>query len=270
MTAPTIKTTATQRRTLNPIAEWANDAVVITKRNLLGYLRQPQVLVFVFIQPIMFVLLFGYIFGGVMSIPGLSYIDFALPGIMVQSATFATIGTSVAITEDKNSGIMDRFRSLPMTRSGFLNGRVLADTIRTTTTIAVIFIVGTLLGYRLQTDILRGLFAYALIIAFGFAMSWVAVYVGLSVKNAEAAQAAGFVVLFPLTFISSAFVPPETMPTVLRWLAEINPLTNLIDGVRELTLGIDSDGSITRSIIGILIITIVFSLLSIRKYRQLT
>lgn len=266
MTAPT----TTGRRKLNPVAEWANDTVVITRRNLIGYLRQPQVLVFIFIQPIMFVLLFGYIFGGVMDIPGISYIDFALPGIMVQSATFATIGTSVAITEDKNSGILDRFRSLPMTRSGVLNGRVIADTIRTATTVAVIFFVGVLLGYRLKTDIFHGLFAYALIIAFGFAMSWVAVYVGLSVKNAEAAQAAGFVILFPLTFISSAFVPPQTMPPVLQWLAEINPLTNLIDGVRELTLGIDSGGSITRSIIGMTVIAVVFSLLAIRKYRHLT
>jgi len=266
MTAPP----ATGRHHLNAFQQWMNDSVVITKRNLIGYQRQPQVLVFVFIQPIMFVLLFGYIFGSVMNIPGVSYIDFALPGIMVQSATFATIGTSVAITEDKGSGILDRYRSLPMTRSGVLNGRVLADTIRTTTTVFVIFTVGLFLGYRLHTDIFRGLFAYALIIAFGFAMSWVAVYVGLSVRNAEAAQAAGFVVLFPLTFISSAFVPPEAMPTVLGWLAEINPLTNLIDSVRELTIGIDSGGSIPRTIVGITVIAVVFSLLSIRKYRNLT
>ena len=263
-------TTDQRRTTRNPAQELVNDSLVITQRNIIRYLRQPQVLVFVFIQPIMFVLLFGYIFGGVMSIPGFNYIDFALPGIMVQSATFATIGSSVAITEDVSSGIMDRFRSLPMTRSGVLVGRVLADTLRTTATVAVIFFVGLFLGYRLQTDVWHGLAAYGLIIGFGFAMSWLAVYVGLTVQNAEAAQAAGFVVLFPLTFISSAFVPPETMPTVLRWIAEINPLTNLIDAVRELTLGIDSGGAITSSIIGIIVITAVFWFLAVRKYRSLT
>lgn len=265
-----MSTAADRHAKVNPARELVSDSLVVTERNIIRYLRQPQVLVFVFIQPVMFVLLFGYIFGGVMSIPGLSYIDFALPGIMVQSAMFATIGTSVAITEDVGSGIMDRFRSLPMTRSGVLVGRVLADTLRTASTVAVIFLVGLVLGYRLQTDVWHGLAAYALVIGFGFATSWLAVFIGLTVQNAEAAQAAGFVVLFPLTFISSAFVPPETMPTVLRWFAEINPLTSLIDAVRELTLGIDSGGAIARSIIGITVITAVFWILAVRRYRRLT
>ncbi len=255
---------------LTGVAQLVNDAIVVTKRNLIGYLRRRDVLVFVIVQPVMFVLLFGYIFGGIITIPGGgNYIDFALPGIMVQSATFAGIGTAVALTIDRGTGILDRFRSLPMTRTGFLFGRVFADTLRTATTVMVIFIVGVFLGYRIQTDVLSAIAAYLLIIGFGFTMSWLAVWVGLSVKDAEAAQAAGFVVLFPLTFISSAFVPPETLPTVLRFIAEINPLTNVIDAVRELTLGIDSGDALMRSLIGMAVFIAVFGYLGIRKYRSL-
>jgi ABC-2 type transport system permease protein len=265
----TTDTTTTVHR-LTGLAQLVNDAVVVTKRNLISYMRRRDVLVFVIVQPVMFVLLFGYIFGGIIAIPGGgSYIDYALPGIMVQSATFAGIGTAVALTIDRGTGILDRFRSLPMSRTGFLFGRVFADTIRTATTVMVIFIVGVALGYRIQTDPFSALLAYLLIIAFGFTMSWLAVWVGLSVKDAEAAQAAGFVVLFPLTFISSAFVPPETLPTVLRWIAEINPLTNVIDSVRQLTLGIDAGDALVRSVIGMAVFIAVFGYLGVRKYTSL-
>jgi ABC-2 type transport system permease protein/oleandomycin transport system permease protein len=186
------------------------DILAVMGRNLRHWLRQPQLLIFSTIQPVMFVLLFNYVFGGAIQVPGTTYINFLLPGIFIQVTAFGTTQTAVGLAEDLAGGMIDRFRSLPMARSAVLAGRTLADVCRSLFVVTLITIVGTLIGFRVQTSALGFLAAIGVVVAFGFALSWVFALVGMAVKGAEAAQAAGFVWIFPLVFASSAFVPTET------------------------------------------------------------
>ena len=216
-----------------------HDAWVMMGRNLRRYQRQPQIAVFVFIQPVMFVLLFRYVFGGSIRIPGLDveYVQYLIPGIIVQSITFACIGTSIGIAEDLKGGIIDRFRSLPMAHSSVLAGRVLSDTLVTFSTLVVMVTVGYLVGFRVTTTVGQALIAVVLIMAFGFAFSWIAAWIGLALKEPEAVQSAGFVWLFPVAFASSVFVVPATLPSWLQGFAMQNPLSRVSDAVRALTIG---------------------------------
>lgn len=216
---------------------WAiSDSGALIKRNLLHYTRVPQLLVFTFVQPIMFVLLFRYVFGGSIAVPGLDYVNYLMPGIFGQTVVFGSTSTAIGLAEDLGSGIVERFRSLPMVRMSVLAGRTGADLIRNTGVVFVMFVVGMLVGFR--PDSAQGVLAGALIIlAFSFALSWVMALVGLKVANAEAAQAVAFPLMFPLTFASSAFVPVNSMPSWLQGFASYQPVTVVINACRGLMLG---------------------------------
>lgn len=227
------------RPTLAHRAYWELvDARVMTWRNLMRWVRLPQLIVVSTIQPVMFVLLFNYVFGGSLSIPGIdNYIDYLLAGILVQTSTFGSTQTGVALAEDLRRGVIDRFRSLPMSRAAVLIGRTAADALRGLFVVGLMLVVGVVVGFRFGGGPLRALAAVAIVVTFGFAMSWVSAVVGMWMRSAEAAQAASFVWVFPLVFASSAFVPPAAMPTWLRLFAEHQPVTAAVNAARALLLG---------------------------------
>jgi ABC-2 type transport system permease protein/oleandomycin transport system permease protein len=217
-----------------------SDWWVVTKRNLMTYLRKPDLLVFSTIQPVMFVLLFVFVFGGAFERflpPNVSYIEFLMPGIFVQTAIFAATQTGVGLADDLQKGMIDRFRSLPMARSAVLAGRTAADTVSVAFQTVLMLVVAFLIGYRLHEGGLEALLAFALIIAVGYVVTWIAAFAGLALKTIEAVQAALFTIVFPFVFVSSAFVPPETFPTWLQPIAQNNPVTIWVNLVRVLTLG---------------------------------
>lgn len=245
-----------------------SDVSTITKRNLLKYIRLPQLIIFSTVQPVMFLLLFAYVFGGAINVPGIDYINFLIPAIIVQTVLFGSIQTGLGLTEDLSSGLIDRFKSLPMARSAVLAGRTLADATRNLFVICLMVGIGFLMGFSFQDGIFRGILAMFLALCFGFAFSWISATIGLAVKNPETAQVAGFIWVFPLVFASSAFVPIETMPSALEWFAKINPITVTIDAVRALTLGLPIGDNLWQSAFWILGILIFFTFLSVRLYRK--
>lgn len=235
MSAATI-TTATGRLSLGTVA---GDIAAMTGRNLRKIARSPQLIIFSTIQPIMFVLLFNYVFGGAIEggLEGIDYIDYLLPGIFVQTALFGSTNTGIVLNEELQKGVVDRFRSLPMARSAVLAGRTIADSTRQTFVVLLMVAVGHLIGFRFRNGILPAIAAIALVVGFGFAFSWISANIGLRAKTAEVAQTAGFIWVFPLVFASSAFVPTQTMPGWLRAWAEHQPVTTVIDAMRGLILG---------------------------------
>jgi ABC-2 type transport system permease protein/oleandomycin transport system permease protein len=246
-----------------------SDAAAITKRNLYRYLRVPPLLLFSTIQPIMFVLLFTYVFGGAIVVPGVDhYIDFLMAGILVQTVIFGSTQTGVALAEDMTRGMVDRFRSLPMARSAVLAGRTMSDTARNLFVVCLMLIVGTLVGFRFHAGVAAAFGAVALALAFGLAFSWISAFIGLSVRDVESAQAAGFVWVFPLVFASSAFVPVESMPGWLQTFANINPVTVTVDALRALTLGGPVTRSLLESLAWITGILLVFVPLAVNRYRR--
>jgi ABC-2 type transport system permease protein/oleandomycin transport system permease protein len=220
-------------------ANWAvRDALTVTWRNLVSMTRTPQVLVFSTIQPIVFVLMFRYVFGGAIRIPGVThYVDYLMPGVFAQTVVFGSIQTGVALAEDMHTGIVERFRALPMARSAVLAGRTLADLVRNVFVVGLMIIIGVLVGWRVHTGIVEATFAIILMLAFSNALAWIFAIVGMSAQNAEAAQAASFPILAPLVFASTAFVSASTMPGPLKWFAEHQPVSIVIDAVRSLTYG---------------------------------
>jgi ABC transporter DrrB family efflux protein len=262
-----------------------SDWWVLTKRNLVTYLRKPDLLVFSTIQPVMFVLLFVFVFGGAFERflpPNVSYVDFLMPGIFVQTAIFAATQTGVGLADDHQKGMIDRFRSLPMARSAVLAGRTAADTVSVAFQTVLMLIVAFLIGYRLHEGGLEALLAFALIVAVGYAVTWIAAFAGLALKTIEAVQAALFTIVFPFVFVSSAFVPVATFDSWLQPIARNNPVTIWANTVRVLTLGdrvtesksdlfadIPSLGNLlwvsTLWLVGILVVA---SFLGVRKYRQ--
>jgi ABC-2 type transport system permease protein len=217
-----------------------SDWWVITKRNLITYLRKPDLLVFSTIQPVMFVLLFVYVFGGSFALilpPSVPYVDFLMPGIFVQTAIFAATQTGVGLADDLQKGLIDRFRSLPMARSAVLAGRTAADTVSVFIQTILMLIVAYLVGYRLHEGGFEALLAFIIVVAVGYAFTWVSAFAGLSLKTIEAVQAALFTIVFPFVFVSTAFVPLATFPSWLQPFAEYNPVTIWVDTVRVLTLG---------------------------------
>ena len=248
------------------------DTAVVTGRNLRHYIRQPDLLIFSTIQPVLFVLLFVYVFGGAISrsLPhGAAYVDFLLPGIFVQSVTFGASQTAVGLKEDLQRGVVDRFRSMPMARSAVLAGRTVADLVRNVLIIGLMIAVGYLVGFRFLGGAAGAIACIAVVAAFGLALSWIFAFVALTVRGAETAQTAGFVVIFPLVFASSVFVPVATFPDWLQAFAKINPVTVTADAARSFAFygSPASLGAASAWIGGLLA---VFIPLSIWRYRQIS
>ncbi len=264
-----------RRRRLSPRELRADitDARVVSVRNLRHFVRQPDLLVFSTIQPIMFVLLFTYVFGGAISHslpPGVSYIDYLLPGILVQSVTFRASMTAVGLSDDLKLGVIDRFRSMPMARSAVLVGRTAADLVRNILIIVLMIIVGYIIGFRFQAGVAQALGCIALVSAFGLALSWIFAFVALTVRGAEAAQSAGFVILFPLVFASSVFVPVSTLPSWLQAVAKVSPVTLTANAARSLALVPGTPSSLGGAIAWIAGLLAVFIPLSVWRYRRMT
>jgi ABC transporter DrrB family efflux protein len=255
-----------------PAAARAVDHIaIITRRNLLRNVRLPQLLVFSTIQPVMFLLLFNYVFGGAIhasSGQGGSYIDYLLPGLIVQTSLFGATQATIGLTEDLASGSIDRFRSLPIARSAVLAGRTISDLCRNAFVIVLLIAVAAVLGFRLGGSIPAAALAIGLVLAFGFVFSWVMAAVGLAVKNPEAAQAAGFMVIFPLTFASSVFVPTQSMPSWLRAFVDHQPVTLVVDSVRGLMSGSTPGGELAQAIVWIVAIFAVAVPTAVATYRR--
>jgi ABC transporter DrrB family efflux protein len=248
------------------------DTAVVTGRNLRHFIRQPDLLTFSTIQPVIFVLLFVYVFGGAVShsLPhGITYVDFLLPGIFVQSVTFRASQTAVGLSEDLERGVVDRFRSMPIARSAVLAGRTVADLVRNILIIGLMIAVGYAVGFRFHGGAAGAIACIAVVAAFGFALSWIFAFVALTVRGAEAAQTAGFVVIFPLVFASSVFVPVSTLPHWLQAFAKISPVTVTADAARSLALfGTPASLGAAAAWIGGLLA--VFIPLSVWRYRRMS
>lgn len=253
---------------MNNFINTLSDILVITQRSLIRYRRLPQLLVFSTVQPVMFLLLFNYVFGGAIEQTGTgNYINFLLPGLIIQAVLFGGIQVSVGIATDMSSGIVDRLRSLPISRAAFITGRVLADTIRNIFVVFIMIGVGFLIGFRFEDGFVSAVLAVALVISFGFAFAWISVAIGLFVKNPEAAQPAGFIWIFPLVFASSVFVPVQTMPEWLQVFARNQPVTKVAQAVRSFTTGSPSDALIP-ALIWMAALTIIFMSISVWLYRR--
>jgi ABC-2 type transport system permease protein/oleandomycin transport system permease protein len=252
------------------LSETVSDALAMTGRNLLKYIRVPALLIFSTVQPIMFVLLFAYVFGGAIDTPGVKYIDFLMPGIFVQTVVFGSTQTGVGLSDDLSRGMIDRFRSLPMARSAVLAGRTLSDTVRNLFVVLLMTGVGHLIGFRFHAGLLPALGAMGLVVLFGFAFSWISANIGLAVRDTETAQTAGFIWLFPLVFASSIFVPVETMPGWLQAVAKWNPISAAVDASRALSLGGPTAGEVGKALLWVLVIVMVFATLAVRRYRRMT
>lgn len=256
-----------------------SDGLVVAWRNLKRVPRIPELAIFAVIQSIMFVLLFAFVFGGAIPLPGGgSYKEFLMPGIFAQTVCFASAITAIGMTEDVQRGIIDRFRSLPMARSAVLTGRAIFDLVYQGFIVLVLMISGLAVGWRVHGTVLEFLAGTGLLLLFTFAMSWVGIWMGLSMKSVETAQQMGFIIIFPLTFVSNVFVPPETMPSWLQPIAEWNPVSALSAATRELwgnpnpygSGGFPSEHPALLTVIWVVIIVAIFAPLGVRKYRALS
>ncbi|MFD0042171.1 ABC transporter permease [Streptomyces anulatus] len=266
------------------ITKSARDSLVVAKRNLIRMTRIPEMVIFGLIQPIMFVVLFTYVFGGSISIGGSTdpqlYKEFLMAGIFAQTVTFATAGAGAGIADDMHKGLIDRFRSLPMARGAVLTGRTLADLVQTTLTLVVLAGVALIVGWRTHENLAKVICGFLLLLLLGYAFSWIGALIGLSVRTPEAATSGGLIWLFPLTFISNAFVPVTGMPTFLQHVAEWNPFSATVAGARELfgntmpgvpksvTGAWPMEHPILASVIWSVLIIVVFRTLAVRKYRS--
>jgi ABC transporter DrrB family efflux protein len=246
-----------------------SDTLVLAKRNLLRIPRAPDLLISFTLQPIMFVVLFVYVFGGAIETPGFEdYTDFLMPGIIVQTMSFGGFVTALGLAEDLKKGLVDRFRSLPMARSAVLSGRTLADVATNTVSLAIMVAVGLLVGFSFDANLFEILAGVGLMLLFGYAFSWIFAFFGLTASSAEAAQAIGFMAIFPLTFISSAFVPVESMPAALEWFAEVNPFTTVVDAMRALWVDTPAGTDIWVALLWCVGLIAVFAPLSVARYRR--
>jgi ABC-2 type transport system permease protein len=245
------------------------DTAVIAKRNLLRIPRQPDLWVSFTVQPIMFVVLFVYVFGGAISTPGYDdYVDFLMPGIIVQTMSFGGFVTAIGLSDDLRKGLIDRFRSLPMARSAVLAGRTLADVATNSVSLVVIVVVGLLVGFNFTTSPLEVAAGIGLLLLFGYAFSWIFAFIALNSSSAEGAQALGFIVIFPLTFASSAFVPPESMPAGVEEFAKANPISTIVDATRALFLDAPAGNDVWVALLWCLGLIAVFATLSVHRYRR--
>jgi ABC transporter DrrB family efflux protein len=255
------------------MARWAiSDALVMTRRNLLVWLRVPAYIVFTVVQPIIFVLLFRYVFGGAIQAPGSGgYVSYLMPGIIAQTAAFATFATAIALAQEATKGVIDRFRAMPMARSAVLAGRLIADSIRMLIVILVIIGVGYAVGFRFQNGVAGAVGMVLLAEAFGITVCSVSAFVGLAIKDEESVQAFGLIWIFPLTFVSSAFVPIQTMPGWLQVFANNQPVTLVINAMRAMALGgpqFPLNPALWESLAWLAGVLIVFTPLAVRSYRH--
>ena len=256
-----------------------SDALIITKRQILQLTRVPELLIFSTIQPVMFVLLFRYVFGGSIATdqPG-GYVQLLMPGIFVQTVAFTLAGTAVGLSSDMQKGLIDRFRSLPIARSAVVFGRTLGDAALNVVVLLVMGIAGYLVGWRPSSGIFMITLGFLFLFVFGYAMSWIGVLIGLSVKEERVAQNVTFIAVFPLTFLSNAFAPTTGMPRYLQYFAEWNPVSTMVAGCRQLfglknefgaTAGsFPSEHPLEMSLIYMVLLMAVFIPLSIRKYNN--
>ncbi|WP_329116718.1 ABC transporter permease [Streptomyces sp. NBC_01353] len=264
------------------ITQSIGDSLVVAKRNLIRMSRIPEMVIFGLIQPIMFVVLFSFVFGGSMTIGGTTdpvvYREFLMAGIFAQTVTFATAGAGAGIADDMHKGLIDRFRSLPMARGAVLTGRTLADLVQTALTVVVLAIVALLVGWRIHEGVPKALGAFALLLLLGYAFSWIGALIGLSVRTPEAATSGGLIWLFPVTFISIAFVDSAQMASWLQPIAEWNPFSATVQACRVLfgNPGVSTSDAwpmqhpVWASILWSVLIIVVFRTLSVRKYRSAT
>lgn len=250
------------------LSRFISDMLVVTERNIIALVRIPESLFFSSVQPIMFVLLFRYVFGGAIKVPGHSYVDFLMPGIFLQTVAFGSIGTAIGLAEDLQKGFIERFRSLPMARSAVLAGRTTADLIRNVGVLILITVVGVLVGFRIHAGIPAFICGLLLILLFAYALSWGFSIIGLLAPNTETAQVMSFPLLFPLTFASSAFVPVQSMPGWLQAFANNQPFSILVDAMRALSNGGPTSGYVIKSLIWSVGLLIVLAPMAARKFRK--
>jgi ABC transporter DrrB family efflux protein len=257
-----------QRRSM--LQGFIGDTRVIARRNLLSLLRTPQIVVFASIQPVIFVLLFRYVFGGSIHVPGYnSYADYLIPGIIVQTTVFGGSSLTVRVAEDMSKGITDRFRSLPMSRAAILTGATIASVVRTTFTLVLVTLIGIAVGFRFHTPVSHIALGFVVAIAFGYAFAWFFTLVGLLVRSTEAAQLASFLPIFPLVFAASTFTSTATMPSWLRTFAEHQPITQVVNSIRALTQGVDpATGPTIRALAWSAGVMLVCATLSVWRFRK--
>jgi ABC transporter DrrB family efflux protein len=249
---------------------WAvSDTLTITRRNLIVWMRVPAYIVFTVIQPVMFVLMFRYVFGGAIpvNVPG-GYVNFLMPGILAQTAAFASFGTAISLAMELKKGVIDRLRSMPMARSAVLAGRLVADTGRMTVTIVIVLAVGYAVGFRFTNGVGPAILMVLLSIVFGVAICCISAFTGLAIGDEESVQAFGLIWLFPVTFLSSVLVPISTMPGWLQAFANNQPVTYVVDTMRALALGGPVQANLWKSVAWLAGIFIVFLPLAVRAYRR--
>jgi ABC-2 type transport system permease protein len=257
------------------------DGAVIAKRNLIKIKRVPDLLVFTTLQPIMFVLLFSYVFGGAVKVPGVNYREFLIAGIFAQTVVFGATLTGAGLAEDMQKGIIDRFRTLPMSRAAVLLGRTLSDLLNNMIVLVVMALTGLVVGWRIHTDVWHAAAGFLLLLGFAYAFSWIMALVGLMDPTPEVVNNAAFIVIFPVTFIASTFVPLSTLPGVLKTFATWNPLTSLSEAGRQLFGNVPANPSlrnisdawsiqhpVTYTLIWIVVILAVFVPLANRQYAR--
>ena len=248
------------------------DTLVIAERNLVRLPRAPDLLLAFTVQPVMFVLLFRYVFGGaIRTPPGITYANFLIPGIIVQNIAFGGFVTALGLNEDVHKGLIDRFRSLPMARPAVLAGRTFSDIVTNLLSMTVLTVTGLIIGFSFShTTALDVIAGVGILVLFGYAFSWVFALVGLLVSSPESANSFGFIAIFPLTFISSAFVPPQLMPAALRAFANVNPFTIVVDAMRHLWIGQAAGNYVWGAVVWSVVIIAVFAPLAVRRYRRAT
>jgi ABC-2 type transport system permease protein len=261
---------------VSTLTDGISDGITITKRNLIKIKRVPDLIVFSTLSPIMFVLLFVYVFGSAISIPGISYAEFLLPGIFVQTVIFGSTITGSSLADDLQKGLIDRFRSLPMARSAVLVGRTVSDIGLNIVTVVVMSVTGLLVGWRIRSSFFEALLGFLLLLLFAFAMSWLMAIIGLLVRTPEVFNNASFIVIFPLTFIANTFVPTQNFPTVLKTIANWNPISAIAQAVRNL-FGNTSPAlpvpdvwplqhPVTYTLLWVVVLLVVFVPLAVRTY----
>ena len=254
---------------MSSLAMAASDTLVLARRNLMRIPRQPDLLLAYTVQPVMFVLLFVYVFGGAIQTPGFDYVDFLMPGIIVQSIAFGGFVTALGLSEDVQKGLIDRFRSLPMSRAAVLAGRTFSDIVLNCLSLIVLFAVGFLAGFNFESTSAPAIaLGIALLLLFGYAFSWIFALIGLFSSSPETANSMGFTTIFPLTFASSAFVPADSMPDGLRHFAEANPFTTVVDAIRSLWLGTPAGTDVWMAFVWCAVLIAVFAPLAVARYRR--
>lgn len=275
MTAVTTPNPATTAAAAGAVGDDLPSGLVWSIRNTLNEAgrhlrvipRNPDLLIFSTLQPIMFVLLFKYVFGGSIEIPGYRYTQYLMPGIFAQTVVFGASFTAIGLAEDMSKGFVDRLRSLPISQSAVLVGRTLSDTMRNIITFAVMLAVAFAVGFRFEGGLWRGIAASALLLCFSYAFSWIQALIGISVKSVEAANSAGFIWMFPMTFLSSAFVDTRSMPKWLQTVADANPFTIATNASRALYNGRDPGDYVWQALAWAVGLTLVFSVLATRKFK---